>query len=1269
MTTITISQIREKGAADSPNATLSFDGKGQYPLTITNPLSPQEEKRLEWYFEKYLEFPFLEEVKFRDARESITKYGQTLFEQLFSDHDAYSSYIRAREEGLENLRFEIIGSPEFFQQLHWEALRDPKWPTPFVLEAHLVRNTFQPPLKEAKSQVSPTINLLVVTARPGKNDVGYRTISKPLVESLRKAKIPVKVDVLRPGTYEALSRHLDAVKDEHGQGYYHIIHFDLHGALARYDQLKQGTKEGSILFQTRYGRADYPAYEGCKAFLFFESSKPGQSDPAEAQEIAGLLLKHSIPIAILNACQSAKLTEDTEASVGSRLLEAGVQTVVAMGYSVTVSAAALMMTELYRQLFKDRKLGRAVCYARKALHDNKNRKAYYDQTVDLEDWMLPVVYQSGGALVEPTLSLRDFTASEEEEYWQKQSRIYQAPDTTYGFVGRDLDVLEIERRLLATSEGKRRNMLLIQGMGGSGKTTLLRHLMEWWQITGFIEQPFYFGYDQRAWNASQIMDDLAQKLLGDKLAIFRTLNSPAAQRKMLGQKLCSERYLLVLDNMESITGSTLAIKNTLKPEEQQELRAFLAELLGGETLVLMGSRSPEDWLAEGEGAPMRPNDVYRLPGLDCQAATTLAERVMERHVPDSKKREAYRRSEEFQRLMKLLDGYPLPIQVVLANLAYQTPGQVMEALKEGGVMDKSGGQDKTENIMLCIEYSHGNLAPNDQRVLLALAPFTGVVFQPLIEQYIEYLKQQPALKDLSFQSMPEVLQQAQDWGLVTADRMKGYLRLQPVLPYFLRTRLNQAPEVSEAVQVAYRALYDDFAGELIGLMQSKDAQEKQVGQVLAGQEYENLYTALEMDLKAKESIYQPYKTLSLYLDSTREQERGLKISQMVLAGLEGYPAGTLQGPIGEEIGIVIDKIAAHQLSLKRYAEAEASYKKALKILESLTILDDERKALVKAGIYLNLGIVAQGQRQWTQAEEYYQKALQIYIDFDDRYSQAGIYLNLGMVAQKQRQWTQAEEYCQKALQIYIDFDDRYRQAGTYHNLGRVAQEQRQWTQAEEYYQKALQIYIDFDDRYSQAGIYLNLGIVAQGQRQWTQAEEYYQKALQIYIDFDDRYSQASTYHNLGIVAQEQRQWTQAEEYYQKALQIYIDFDDRYSQAGIYLNLGMVAQKQRQWTQAEEYCQKALQIYIAFDDQHSQASTYLNLGTVAQEQGQWDIARGNLLKSLEIFVEFGDQHNSAIALCNLADLWQATTDQKVLAEMARTFGISQEDARKLLEGEG
>lgn len=66
--------------------------------------------------------------------------------------------------------------------LHWEALNDPNQ-GPIALEVPLIRNTCKPPVIEAKAQSSPTIRLLVVTARPnGRKDVGYRTVSRPLVE-------------------------------------------------------------------------------------------------------------------------------------------------------------------------------------------------------------------------------------------------------------------------------------------------------------------------------------------------------------------------------------------------------------------------------------------------------------------------------------------------------------------------------------------------------------------------------------------------------------------------------------------------------------------------------------------------------------------------------------------------------------------------------------------------------------------------------------------------------------------------------------------------------------------------------------------------------------------------------------------------------------------------------------------------------------------------------------------------------------------------------
>jgi hypothetical protein len=31
-------------------ATLSFDGRGNYPITITDPFTPKDEQQLEWYY-------------------------------------------------------------------------------------------------------------------------------------------------------------------------------------------------------------------------------------------------------------------------------------------------------------------------------------------------------------------------------------------------------------------------------------------------------------------------------------------------------------------------------------------------------------------------------------------------------------------------------------------------------------------------------------------------------------------------------------------------------------------------------------------------------------------------------------------------------------------------------------------------------------------------------------------------------------------------------------------------------------------------------------------------------------------------------------------------------------------------------------------------------------------------------------------------------------------------------------------------------------------
>ena len=536
MTLISIREIEED--ADGNNAEVCLDGGQRVKVKVTDPFTEEQEQLLGWYFEKYIQFPFTDRVDAQRASESIKEYGEKLFNQVFDDFDIRMRYKQAIESGAENLAIEIAGSPDF-HKLHWEAIKDPSLPKPLVLTVPIVRRNLEMQVIRANPRESPTINLLIVTARPGgAKDVGYRTISRPLVNEIRQAGLRVKVDILRPGTYEAFVNHLLETRDKHGTGYYHVIHFDVHGALLTHKDLDIGFKTNQFTYQSRFGRGDIKKYEGFKAFLFLEGEEEKQSNLLEAGELANLLLEHQISITILNACQSGKQVGTEETSLGSRLMKAGVQMVLAMGYSVTVSAAQLMMRTLYREIFEGRDLPSAIRRARLDLFNQKERRVYFNQVVDLEDWILPVVYENQHLSLKP----RDFTPQENKDYYEKQTQNYEPPKTTYGFVGRDLDVLEIEKRLLL-----KRNVLLIEGMGGSGKTSLLHHLGSWWQTTGFVDQVFYFGYDNKAHTLQQIMMAIAKRLMTDVEYVggFQPL-SLDAQRIRLAGILRANQHLLIL---------------------------------------------------------------------------------------------------------------------------------------------------------------------------------------------------------------------------------------------------------------------------------------------------------------------------------------------------------------------------------------------------------------------------------------------------------------------------------------------------------------------------------------------------------------------------------------------------------------------------------------------------------------------------------------------------------------------------------------------------
>ncbi|NJL40967.1 MAG: hypothetical protein HC899_32735, partial [Leptolyngbyaceae cyanobacterium SM1_4_3] len=102
--------------------------------------------------------------------------------------------------------------------------------------------------------------------------------------------------------------------------------------------------------------------------------------------------------------------------------------------------------------------------------------------------------------------------------------------------------------------------------------------------------------------------------------------------------------------------------------------------------------------------------------------------------------ERIRQSEDFQKLMKLLAGYPLAMEVVLGNLRRQSAAEILAGLDAADVNLDSSTGDKTASILKCMDYSYNHLSSDAQRSLLCLAPFSSFLDRQALSLYLRELQ-------------------------------------------------------------------------------------------------------------------------------------------------------------------------------------------------------------------------------------------------------------------------------------------------------------------------------------------------------------------------------------------------------------------------------------------------------------------------------------------------------------------------------------------------
>lgn len=209
-----------------------------------------------------------------------------------------------------------------------------------------------------------------------------------------------------------------------------------------------------------------------------------------------------------------------------------------------------------------------------------------------------------------------------------------------------------------------------------------------------------------------------------------------------------------------------------------------------------------------------------------------------------------------------------------------------------------------------------------------------------------------------------------------------------------------------------------------------------------------------------------------------------------------------------------------------------------------------------------------------KALEYYNKALDVAIQIQNKDGIAYCLNGIGIIHQVNGDVKQAIEYFYKGLKINEEVGDKKAIASSLNNLANIYLMQGDVKKAKEYYYKNLSIKEEIGDKGAITFALKNLGFFYSKQGELNKALEYYFKSLKLEEELGDKSGAAITLNNIGSVYTKQNELDKALECHIKSLNIMQEIDNKGGIANSFVNIGKVYNKQKKYQNAIKYAQKS-----------------------------------------------------------------------------------------------
>jgi tetratricopeptide (TPR) repeat protein len=681
------------------------------PLTASGSFLPQLPPELlpelRWYLEKFLdERDDAALARSKRVRESVKRSGKRLFQELFQSNPECRAIWRRVASRLSQTRIEIQESTAS-SGIPWELLRDPTTNHPVCLSAATFvrsRGTSGPADAEPLSK----LKVLLVISRPGGTaDVELRTIASTIYGALRSGS-RFEVDVLRPPTYEALKRTLREAAFRNDP--YDLVHFDGHG------------------FYQNAGRTDAGQEYG-GGYLVFEHDLAEHGEPVSGDAFGALATECGVSAVVLNACRSAYQESPTSgadsldqpaSSFSHALLAAGVSAAVAMSFNVYVTSAKTFMEEFYGQLQKGQAFSAAASRARK--HLSVDRTRFHQDSSDIDDWLVPAVYQAGA----------DLTVQRSVEPPPPRPRSLPQsvpPPPDFGFVGSDDALLQVDRSFDS------HNIVLLFGLAGAGKSAASVEFSTWYEETNPQTQTLLFTSFETAPTLAEVIAN-AEPAIGTRVKGL-DLYDETVQGTII-RALAGKGTLWTWDNVETISG--------MDEVERQRFATFVQRANHGGLKLLLTARDPQElWLDDTAHR-------IEMPVLRPSEAVELTKRILAR--------KQVRRFDAavWTPLLDFAAGNPLTLQVSVSSClaATKKPSAVsvqtyVESLRRG-IAQLSGGDGSERAKSLTASLNYGFESAFDAHAMKVLSLLS--LFRTYVNSFTIWIMCRP-ITDRRATGMPD----------------------------------------------------------------------------------------------------------------------------------------------------------------------------------------------------------------------------------------------------------------------------------------------------------------------------------------------------------------------------------------------------------------------------------------------------------------------------------------------------------------------------------